>query len=323
MRVLIVKTSSMGDVLHTLPALTDAMRAIPNIRFDWVVEEGFAQIPSWHEAVDRVIPVAIRRWRKAWFSAPIKAERKAFRDTIQAVKYDAIIDAQGLVKSAALVTRLAHGVKHGMDWSSAREPLASLFYNRRHHIAKQQHAVERTRELFAKSLGYAKPETQGDYAIAQHFLGALTPAEAPYCVFLHATTRDDKHWPEENWRELIGLMKPTGLHVKLPWGTEHERKRAERLASGYGHVEVLPKLTLAQVAAKLASAQCVVSVDTGLSHLTAALDRPNVTLYGPTDPGLIGGYGKNQIECRAPDKILINLNASIVWDLVQKILKVN
>jgi len=132
MRVLIVKTSSMGDVLHTLPSLTDAMRAVPGIRFDWVVEEGFAQIPTWHEAVDRAIPVAIRRWRKAWFSAPIKAERKAFREAVQAQRYDAIIDAQGLVKSAALVTRLAHGVKHGMDWHTAREPLASLFYNRRH-----------------------------------------------------------------------------------------------------------------------------------------------------------------------------------------------
>ena len=143
MRVLIVKTSSMGDVLHTLPALTDAQQAIPGIQFDWVVEEGFAQIPSWHAAVDRVIPVAIRRWRKAWFSAPIKAERKAFRDAVRLQQYDAIIDAQGLVKSAALVTRLACGVKHGMDWSTAREPLASLFYNRKHHIAKQQHAVLR------------------------------------------------------------------------------------------------------------------------------------------------------------------------------------
>lgn len=116
-----------------------------------------------------MIPVAIRRWRKAWFSAPIKAERKAFREAVQARRYDAIVDARGLVKSAALVTRLAHGVKHGMDWQTAREPLASLFYNRRHHIAKQQHAVERTRELFAKSPGYAKPEARGDYAIAQHF----------------------------------------------------------------------------------------------------------------------------------------------------------
>jgi len=129
MRVLIVKTSSMGDVLHTLPALTDAQQAIPGIRFDWVVEEGFAQIPSWHAAVDRVIPVAIRRWRKAWFSAAVKAERKAFCEAVQAENYDAVIDAQGLVKSAALVTRLARGIKHGMDWQSAREPLASLFFN--------------------------------------------------------------------------------------------------------------------------------------------------------------------------------------------------
>ncbi|HDT6547156.1 TPA: lipopolysaccharide heptosyltransferase RfaC [Kluyvera ascorbata] len=319
MRVLIVKTSSMGDVLHTLPALTDAMRAIPDIRFDWVVEEGFAQIPSWHEAVDRVIPVAIRRWRKAWFSAPIKAERKAFRDAIQAVKYDAIIDAQGLVKSAALVTRLAHGIKHGMDWSSAREPLASLFYNRRHHIAKQQHAVERTRELFAKSLGYTKPETQGDYAIAQHFVGALTPAEAPYCVFLHATTRDDKHWPEENWRELIRLLGERGLRIKLPWGAPHEEARAKRLAEGFDYVEVLPRLSLEKVAHVLAGAEFVVSVDTGLSHLTAALDRPNITLYGPTDPGLIGGYGKNQVACNADLASLNNLQADKVLELINSL----
>ncbi|QIR25487.1 lipopolysaccharide heptosyltransferase RfaC [Kluyvera genomosp. 3] len=319
MRVLIVKTSSMGDVLHTLPALTDAMHAIPDIRFDWVVEEGFAQIPSWHEAVDRVIPVAIRRWRKAWFSAPIKAERKAFRDAIQAVKYDAIIDAQGLVKSAALVTRLAHGIKHGMDWSSAREPLASLFYNRRHHIAKQQHAVERTRELFAKSLGYTKPETQGDYAIAQHFVGALTPAEAPYCVFLHATTRDDKHWPEENWRELIRLLGERGLRIKLPWGAPHEEARAKRLAEGFDYVEVLPRLSLEKVAHVLAGAEFVVSVDTGLSHLTAALDRPNITLYGPTDPGLIGGYGKNQVACNADLASLNNLQADKVLELINSL----
>ena len=319
MRVLIVKTSSMGDVLHTLPALTDAMRAIPDIRFDWVVEEGFAQIPSWHEAVDRVIPVAIRRWRKAWFSAPIKAERKAFRDAIQAVKYDAIIDAQGLVKSAALVTRLAHGIKHGMDWSSAREPLASLFYNRRHHIAKQQHAVERTRELFAQSLGYTKPETQGDYAIAQHFLGSLTPAEAPYCVFLHATTRDDKHWPEENWRELIRLLGERGLRIKLPWGAPHEEARAKRLAEGFDYVEVLPRLSLEKVAHVLAGAEFVVSVDTGLSHLTAALDRPNITLYGPTDPGLIGGYGKNQVACNADLASLNNLQADKVLELINSL----
>ena len=317
MRVLIVKTSSMGDVLHTLPALTDAMNAIPDIRFDWAVEEGFAQIPTWHAAIDQVIPVAIRRWRKAWFSAPIKAERKAFREKIQAKKYDAIVDAQGLLKSAALVTRLARGVKHGMDWSSAREPLASLFYQRRHHIAKQQHAVERTRELFAKSLGYAKPDAQGDYAIAQHFRNFSEHTAAPYVIFLHATTRDDKHWPESHWRELAEQMNGSGWQVKLPWGAEHERQRAERIAAGLDHVVVLPKLTLAQVAAELADAQAVVSVDTGLSHLAAALDRPNMTLFGPTDPGLIGGYGQNQQQIVSPTGKMGDLSAHAIFNALQ------
>ncbi|MCE6965825.1 lipopolysaccharide heptosyltransferase RfaC [Enterobacter sp. MW07] len=314
MRVLIVKTSSMGDVLHTLPALTDAQQAIPGIRFDWVVEEGFAQIPSWHAAVDRVIPVAIRRWRKAWFSAAVKAERKAFREAVQAEEYDVIIDAQGLVKSAALVTRLARGIKHGMDWQSAREPLASLFYNHRHSVPKQQHAVERTRELFALSLGYSKPRSQGDYAIAQHFLNHLNADAGRYAVFLHATTRDDKHWPEANWRELIGLLAASGIRIKLPWGAPHEEARAKRLAEGFDYVEVLPRMSLEEVARVLAGAKFVVSVDTGLSHLTAALDRPNITLYGPTDPGLIGGYGMNQLECRSANKMLANLPASTVFD---------
>lgn len=312
MRVLIVKTSSMGDVLHTLPALTDAQQAIPGIQFDWVVEEGFAQIPSWHSAVDRVIPVAIRRWRKAWFSAPIKAERKAFRDAVRLQQYDAIIDAQGLVKSAALVTRLARGIKHGMDWSTAREPLASLFYNRKHHIAKQQHAVERTRELFAKSLGYAKPQLQGDYAIAQHFVKQQTSESQPYAVFLHATTRDDKHWTEAHWRDLITLIPKEGMRIKLPWGAPHEEERARRIAEGFDNVDVLPRMSLEEIARILAGAEFVVSVDTGLSHLTAALDRPNVTLYGPTDPGLIGGYGKNQLTCIAPEGKLSLLTAQQV-----------
>ncbi len=318
MKVLIVKTSSMGDVLHTLPALTDAMREIPDIRFDWVVEENFAQIPAWHPAVDRVLPVAIRRWRKHWFGSQQREERVAFKRALQAREYDVVIDAQGLIKSAALVTRLAKGVKHGQDSRSAREPFASWWYDKRHEIDKRQHAVERTRELFAKSLGYEKPQTQGDYAIASHFLAHPPADTGRYLVFLHATTRDNKHWPESHWRELIALIEPTGLRIKLPWGAEHEHQRAQRLAAGFSHVEVLPKLTLEQVAQTLAGAKAVVSVDTGLSHLTAALDRPNITLYGPTDPGLIGGYGLNQHALRASEN---NEMAAITPDSVNAALQ--
>lgn len=313
MRVLLVKTSSMGDVLHSLPALTDAQKAIPNIQFDWVVEEGFAQIPTWHSAVNQVIPVAIRRWRKNWFSAPIRAERAKFRNQIQANQYDAIIDAQGLLKSAFLVTRLAHGPKHGYDRHSIREPLASFFYNYRYAISKQQHAVERIRQLFAVSLGYSCPTTQGDYAIAHQFLQSSPEAMTPYVIFLHSTTRDDKHWPEENWRELITLMANTGVQVRLPWGTEHEQQRALRLAEGFDFVEVLPKLTLTQVAQQIANAKAVVSVDTGLSHLTAALDKTNFTLFGPTDPGLIGGYGQAQHSIKSANSTMVYINADDIY----------
>lgn len=289
----------MGDVLHTLPALTDAINVYPDIRFDWAVEEGFAQIPSWHQAVDTVIPVAIRRWRKNWFSAPIRAERAQFRQTIQAHHYDAVIDAQGLLKSAFLVTRYAKGTKHGYSRQSAREPLASFFYDIRHDVGKKMHAVERIRQLFALSLNYPIPQSQGDYGIAQHFLSLPSFDERPYLVFLHATTRDEKHWPESHWRELIGLLADSGLRIKLPWGAEHEHQRAIRLAKDFDYVDVLPKMSLAEVAQVIAGAKTVVSVDTGLSHLTAALDKPNITLFGPTDPGLIGGYGKAQTAIKA------------------------
>lgn len=294
MRVLIVKTSSMGDVIHTLPALTDALEHIPSIRFDWVVEEGFSQIPTWHRAVDRVIPVAIRRWRKNWFRHDIRAERRHFYQQLTSIHYDAIIDAQGLIKSAALITRKSRGTKHGLDWQSAREPLASWWYTHTYRMSKQQHAVEKIRALFAESLGYQKPTTQGDYAIAQHFVRNLPDDANQYLVFLHATTRDDKHWPESAWESLIDAVTARGMSVKLPWGSPVEYQRAVRLAEGRPNVEVLPKLSLSEVATQLAGARGVVSVDTGLSHLTAALDRPNITLYGPTDPLLIGGYGKNQ-----------------------------
>lgn len=326
MKVLIVKTSSMGDVIHTLPALTDAMRAIPGIRFDWVVEEGFAEIPRWHPAVDQVIPVAIRRWRKNLITTWKKGEWRAFKQQLQAERYDAVIDAQGLLKSALLVTRLARGKRFGLDKHSAREPLAARFYDQAIHVAKNQHAVERVRQLFASALGYSI-EGRGDFAIHQHF---ASMDATPYLMFQHSTTRFDKHWPEVYWQTLITTACEAGWQVKLPWGNADEKARAERLAQVSQKAEVLPKLSLAEVAQALAGASACVSVDTGLSHLAAALDRPNVILFGPTDPGLVGGYGLDQICLEASKQPACNnavepqifapLTPEIVWNNLNTLL---
>lgn len=328
MRVLVVKTSSMGDVIHTLPALTDATRSLPDIRFDWVVEEGFAEVPAWHPAVDRVIPVALRRWRKSPLQTIRSGEWRRFRDALRATDYDAVIDAQGLLKSAVLVTRTAHGPKFGLDRASAREPLASRFYDRPLAVAKGQHAVERVRQLFAQALGYDVPDGMGSYGIAGHF--AAKPEVTPSLVFLHGTTRHEKHWPEDYWQELVEAAVSDGWQIKLPWGNEAERARAERLAAS-SSVEVLPKLRLGEVGQVLADASGVVSVDTGLSHLAAALGRPNVVLFGPTDPGLVGGYGERQICLKAAHfpaveratdpAVFAPLTPDIVWSHLRAIVQ--
>ncbi|EKT4466336.1 lipopolysaccharide heptosyltransferase I [Pseudomonas juntendi] len=293
MRVLIIKTSSLGDVIHTLPAITDAAHAIPGIRFDWVVEEGFAEIPSWHPAVDQVIPVAIRRWRKNLWQTLKSGEWKAFKQRLRERKYDLVIDAQGLVKSAWL-TRYVKAPVAGLDRYSAREGWASRFYDRRLSVAVGQHAVERVRQLFALALAYDLPEGLGRYGLDLDRL-QLPPA-APYVVFLHGTTWATKHWPEAYWRELAERLGRRNLQVRLPWGNPAEKARAERIAQGLKNCEVLPKLNLAGVARVLAAAKACVAVDTGLGHLAAALDVPTISLFGPTNPGLTGAYGRSQVH---------------------------
>jgi heptosyltransferase I len=292
MRVLVIKTTSLGDVIHTLPAITDAARALPGIRFDWVVEEGFAEIPAWHPAVERVIPVAVRRWRKNLWQTLRSGEWRAFKQRISDTRYDLIIDAQGLIKSAWL-SRYARGPVAGLDKESAREPMASHFYQRKLNVPWGQHAVERTRQLFGQALGYRVPEGLGDYGLAPQAV-ALQGVQVPYLVFLHGTTWVTKHWPERYWRELAELASAAGFQIKLPWGSLEEQARAQRIAEGLEAAQVLPRLPLAKIAEVLSGAKACVAVDTGLGHLAAALDVPTLSLFGPTNPGFTGAYGHAQ-----------------------------
>lgn len=296
MRVLIVKTSSMGDVIHTLPALTDAGKVFPEIKFDWLVEENFAEIPTWHPLVEKIIPVALRRWRKNLFSFKTIAEITACRKELKKTRYDLIIDAQGLLKSVWLMF-LAKGMRVGLNWQCAREPLVSLFYQKKHQAGKikEIHAVQRMRNLFSSALSYSIVDSKVDYGIDRRKFLKIND-EKPYILFLHGTTWPTKHWPEVYWSALANRVNECGLIVKLPWGNVAEQERAQRIAASCKYAEVLPRMQLADIAAVLAGAKAAVAVDTGLCHLAAALNVPTVSLYGPTNPILTGALGESQVH---------------------------
>ena len=283
MRFLLVKTSSLGDVIHNLPVVTDLRAHFPDAAIDWVVEEGFADIARLHPGVRRVIPVALRRWRKSLASPATWREMRAFRATLQAENYDLVIDTQGLMKSA-LITRMARGRRCGYAASSAREPLAARFYDATFEVPGSLHAVERNRRLAALAAGYTASATP-DYGIA------VPPAPtfaSPNAVLLTATSRDDKLWPEDRWIAAGRALHQRGLSCLLPAGSATERERATRIAQAIPGAVALPPLSLPELAAQLADARIVIGVDTGLVHLAAALGRPTLALFCASDPALTG-----------------------------------
>ena len=289
MRALIVKTSSLGDVIHALPAVTDALRARPGLRFDWLVEKAFVEVPGWHPAVDAVIPVALRRWRRAPLAAWRSGEWRRLRRRLAATHYDVVLDAQGLIKSAGLGC-LARGRRVGLDRASAREPLASWLYQARVAVPPAQHAVARLRALFAAALDYRLPAAPPAYGIT--LPAAVLPRRR--VLLLHGTTWPTKLYPKSFWRALTQLAAATGFGVDVPWGDAGERARAERLVHGLADAVVMPRLSLGEMAQHMMRVSGVIAVDTGLSHLAAALARPQVVLYGPTDTRLTGVCGDHQ-----------------------------
>lgn len=283
MQVLIVKISSMGDVIHTLPALTDAGKMCKNISFDWVVEESFAEIPSWHRLVNKVIPVALRRWRKHPLKMLAARELQNFRSNLKSEAYDFIIDAQGLIKSA-VIAKMANGIVCGMDKHSATESLAAHFYQHKFSIVKQQHAITRIRQLFAKALNYEVPNNTLNYGLN------ISNNKQDYLVFLHGTSHKEKLWPEANWIALAKLAEK--YSIKIPWSNNEEHERAKRIAEQCNNVQILAKTNLTEMANVLSKAKAAIAVDSGLGHLATALETPTISIYGPTNPELIGTYGK-------------------------------
>ena len=284
-RILIVKTSSLGDVIHCLPVVNDIHQHFTNAQIDWVVEESFADIPHLHAGVNQIFSVAMRRWKKHIFSQNTWAEISDLKKLIKQNQYDAIIDTQGLLKSA-LITKQANGTKYGYDKQSIREPIASWFYDKTYAISYQQHAVSRNRTLAAMSLDYAIPTNAPNYGITAIKCELALPNQ--FVIALHGTSRDSKLWPVANWIELGRELAKKNLDLVLPWATEAELARANHIANQLANVTVLPKLSIAQIADVIAKAHAAVGVDTGLSHLSTALNIPTIAIYTDTNPVLTG-----------------------------------
>jgi heptosyltransferase-1 len=290
--ILFIKTSSLGDVIHHMPALTEARRRRPDARFAWVVEEAFAPLVRMHPAVAEVIPVAARRWRAHAFAPATWREAAAFLRKLRGRGYHEIIDTQGLFFKSALVARLAHGRRHGYDAASIRERPAAWLYDRRHPVARDLHAVMRNRLLAGAALGYA-PEGPADFGLARSELSPGSPK--PCAILLHATARPEKEWPEPAWTALARSIAARGLPVLLPWGSGRERARSERIAATLAVAEVPDRQPLDAMARLIASASLVVGVDTGLTHLAAALGVPLVAIFSGSEPGLTGPVGSGPI----------------------------
>jgi len=288
--ILFIKTSSLGDVIHQMPAVNDARKWRPDAHIAWVVEETFAPLIRLHPAVDEVIAVAQRRWRSTLLAPQTWSEIAAFISGLRKRSYDQVIDSQGLLLKSALLARFARGRRHGYDASSIRERAASLLYDVKHRIPRDLHAIARNRRLTAAALGYV-PSDSIDFGLARESMDGANP----YGILLHGTARSYKEWPQASWIALREALTSQGHSLVIPWGSAAERRRSERIAGGTQKVSVPPREPLDALAHLIAGASFVIGVDTGLLHLAAALGVPALGIFVGSEPELTRPIGRGPI----------------------------
>lgn len=294
MRVLIIKLSSMGDLMHAFPALTEAAQHYPNITFDWVVDEGFAEVPLWHPNVKNTITTAHRRWRKQLVSSWRNGQFRAFYKALNANEYDAVVDLQSNLKSAT-VSWLRKGRIHGYDAKTCREKPAHWAYQHNYHVPLYQHAIERQRQLLSNALDYSKSDNAVQYGVDLSKLPS-SQKDLPerYIMFVHNASWETKLWPTEHWKALLHKVVEQGYSVLLPCGNDTEYSRAKAIANDSIKAIALPKMSLNEMASIMCRAQAAVCCDTGLAHMAAVASTPAITLYAVTDTVLIGTQGSDQ-----------------------------
>lgn len=284
MNILIVRLSSLGDVVHNMPMVADILRHYPDAKIDWVVEEAYTSLVRLNPGVRKRIPIALRRWRKSLFSAATRAEMKVFWQTLRQESYDIVFDTQGLFKSG-LVMQMARlqpngkrvGLANGTE-GSGYEGVSRIFHTMSVPVDLHTHAVHRARLVTAGALAY-RVDTAADFSLQKPVVSTPCLPTEPYVVFFHGTAGASKQWASENWVQLGILMVARGMPILLPWGSDAEKRAAESLAAHIPNARVLPKLSMMDAVALAHGAALVVGVDTGLTHIAAAYMRPTIELY--------------------------------------------
>ncbi|MBL6899866.1 MAG: lipopolysaccharide heptosyltransferase I [SAR86 cluster bacterium] len=305
----------MGDLMHALPALTEAKAHFKEIEFDWVVDKSFSEVPKWHPAVNKIITTDHRNWKKQLLSPN---SRKAFQSVIQEINntnYDLVIDMQNNLKSALVSFMCKHQVI-GMDSKSVREYPAHLSYNKKISISKELHAITRQKILLSNALGYLTSNSK-DYGISDiEFKEPSFNLPNEYVALVQNASWKTKQWSIANWQLLVKHFDGSGIEMIFPSGNEEELKRAEQISSISDNAHALKPLSLNETAYIMKKAKFSVCSDTGLAHLSAVVGTPSLTLYGPTDTKLIGTEGINQLHVVGTNN---NINSISIEDVISKL----
>jgi heptosyltransferase-1 len=318
MDVLIVKTSSLGDVIHALPVLSDIQRVHPDWKVAWMVEETFQDLPRLHPFCLEVVLIATRRWRKSWLGETTQRELKQVRKRLKEIQPRYVLDLQGLIKSAVLA-RLSPGLHLGYRWGSARENLATLLYEQAFPVSWNQHAVERNRVLAAQAFAYDINGIPCDYGLNK-VSSSCDPKQA---LLIHSSSWQTKLWPEENWIALGHALNQQGFKCLLPSGSTVEWDRAKRIALKIPQAQALAPGPLSGMIATMQGVSIVVGVDTGLTHLATAFGLPTVALYTVTDPSATGVYGSKLAKnlggkgvCPSVNEVMVALQTLLITENV-------
>jgi len=332
-KILLVKLSSLGDVLHNLPIAWDLRARLPEAQIDWVVEEGYVHLlepllsRDGFKGIDRIIPFGLRRWKKNLFSLTSWKEFFALRKILQSTTYDILIETQGLLKSAivcSLAKKSSGAVVAGLANAtefSGYEPLARTFYNQSVQVPAQCHAVDRSRWVMCSALDWPLIE-RGDAPqfypldfVSSIPKSAVDGLIAPYVLCFHSTAREAKRWPNSHWIEFGNTLSALGYQVVFPWGSASEKTVSESLAAQIANAFVPPAFSIEDAFSLIADAALTVGVDTGLTHLAAVLDKSTVEIYCDSPRWKTEGYWSERIanvgDIQDPPSVQEVLDASL------------